>query len=147
MTPRDEMKRLLESLAEKVLDNLEQYGFHIPAGLVVRAKEVETKEQADMMRGLRLYVPRSALPPPAEDEFYLADLIGLEARAPDGAVLGTVKAVEDFGAGDILEIAPAKGASWYLPFTREAAPELHMTEGWLLVVRPAEVQADGEEAE
>lgn len=115
------------------------------AGLVVRAKEVETKEQADMMRGLRLYVARSALPPPAEDEFYLADLIGLEARAPDGAVLGTVKAVEDFGAGDILEIQPAKGASWYLPFTKEAAPELHIADGWLLVVRPVEVQADGEE--
>lgn len=114
-------------------------------GLVVRAKEVESKEQADLLRGLRLYVPRSALPPPDEDEFYLADLIGLEARAPDGAVLGRVKAVQDFGAGDILEIQPPTGASWYLPFTREAAPELHIADGWLLVVRPVEVQADGEE--
>lgn len=116
-------------------------------GLVVRAREVETKEQADMLRGLRLYVPRSALPPPDEDEFYLADLIGLEARAPDGTVLGKVKAVQDFGAGDILEIQPPAGASWYLPFTKEAAPELHIADGWLLVVRPVEVQADGEEAE
>lgn len=116
-------------------------------GLVVRAREVETKEQADLLRGLRLYVPRSALPPPDEDEFYLADLIGLEARAPDGTVLGRVKAVQDFGAGDILEIQPPAGASWYLPFTKEAAPELHIAEGWLRVVRPVEVTADGEEAE
>src|SRR5438105_3639696 len=64
-------------------------------GLVVRAKEVETKEQADVLRGLRLYVDRSALPEPEEDEFYLADLIGLEARDAAGAALGVVKAVQD----------------------------------------------------
>jgi 16S rRNA processing protein RimM len=116
-------------------------------GLVVRAKEVETKEQADAMRGLRLYVDRSALPAPEEDEFYLADLIGLEARDAAGKVLGRVKAVEDFGAGDILEIAPAgeKAPTWYLPFTKEAAPQVHIAEGWLLAVRPQETQADGEE--
>lgn len=115
-------------------------------GLVVRAKEVASKEDADAMRGLRLYVPRAALPAPAEDEFYLADLIGLEARGPDGAALGRVKAVQDFGAGDILEIAPPeKGPTWYLPFTRHAVPELHISEGWLLAVRPDEVTVEGEE--
>ena len=114
-------------------------------GLVVRAREVETKEQADALRGLGLWVARDALPAPDEDEFYLADLIGLQARGPDGTVLGTVKAVQDFGAGDILEIAPATGPTWYLPFTREAAPELHIAEGWLLAVRPEEVTAEGEE--
>jgi len=114
------------------------------AGLVVRAAEVETKEQADAMRGLRLFVERSALPKPAEDEFYLADLIGMQAREGSGAVLGVVKAVQDFGAGDILEIAPATGATWYLPFTREAVPEVHVGDGWLLAVRPDEVQAEGE---
>lgn len=114
-------------------------------GLVVRAKEVETREQAEAMRGLRLYVDRSALPPPAEDEFYLADLIGLQVRDGAGAVLGTVRAVQDFGAGDILEIAPPeKGATWYLPFTREAVPEVRIAEGWLLAVRPDEVTAEGE---
>lgn len=118
------------------------------SGLVVRAKEVETKEQADAMRGLRLYVDRAALPPPAEDEFYLADLIGLEVRDGAGAVLGTVRAVQDFGAGDILEIAPpGKGPTWYLPFTREAAPEVRVAEGWLLAVRPEEVTVEGEAGE
>lgn len=114
------------------------------AGLVVRAAEVETKEQADALRGLRLFVERAALPKPAEDEFYLADLIGMQARDGSGAVLGVVKAVQDFGAGDILEIAPPAGATWYLPFTREAVPEVHVGEGWLLAVRPDEVQAEGE---
>lgn len=114
-------------------------------GLVVRAKEVETKEQADAMRGVTLWVARDALPAPDEDEFYLADLIGLQARDGAGAVLGTVKAVQDFGAGDILEIQPAGGSSWYLPFTREAVPELHIADGWLLAVRPDEVIVEGEE--
>ncbi|MBX7250202.1 MAG: ribosome maturation factor RimM [Caulobacteraceae bacterium] len=114
-------------------------------GLVVRAREVETKEQADLLRGLRLYVDRSALPEPEEDEFYQADLIGLEARDASGAVLGTVKSVQDFGAGDILEIAPPeKGPTWYLPFTRDAVPELHIAERWLLATRPEEVTAEGE---
>lgn len=114
-------------------------------GLVVRAKEVETKEQADAMRGLTLWVAREALPAPAEDEFYLADLIGLEARDGAGVVLGTVKAVQDFGAGDILEIQPGAGASWFLPFTREAVPEVRLADGWLKVVRPDEVTVEGEE--
>jgi 16S rRNA processing protein RimM len=114
-------------------------------GLVVRAKEIESKEQADVLRGLRLYVDRSALPAPDEDEFYLADLIGLQARDAAGQALGRVKAVQDFGAGDILEIAPPAGPTWYLPFTREAVPEVHATDGWLLAVRPDEVAAEGEE--
>lgn len=108
--------------------------------IAVRAREVETKEQADALRGLRLYVPRAALPEPEEDEFYLADLIGLEARGPDDALMGQVKSVQNFGAGDILEIAPAGGGpTWYLPFTRDAVPELHIADGWLRAVPPREV--------
>ena len=109
-------------------------------GVVGRAKEIATKEQADALRGLKLFVPRDRLPEPEEDEFYLTDLVGLEARDPSEAVLGRVKSVQNFGASDMLEIAPAQGGpTWYLPFTREAAPELHVAEGWLRVVRPEEV--------
>ena len=109
-------------------------------GIVGRAKEIATKEEADALRGLKLHVPRDRLPEPDEDEFYLADLVGLEARDPDGVVLGKVKSVQNFGADDMLEIAPAAGGqTWYLPFTREAAPELHLADGWLLAVRPSEV--------
>src|SRR5690606_22326068 len=91
-------------------------------------------------RGQKLLVTRDALPEPDEDEFYLTDLIGLEGRDPADVVLGKVKSVQNFGADDMLEIAPAEGGpTWYLPFTREAAPELHIDEGWLRIVRPTEV--------
>ncbi|WP_428151536.1 ribosome maturation factor RimM [Brevundimonas sp.] len=109
-------------------------------GVVGRAKEIATKEEADALRNLKLYVPRDAFPAPDEDEFYLADLIGVEARDPEGVVLGTVKAVQNFGADDILEITPvAGGQTWYLPFTKAAVPVLHLSDGWLLAVRPEEV--------
>ena len=109
-------------------------------GVVGRAKEIATKEEADALRGLKLFIPRDRLPEADEDEVYLTDLIGVEAREPDGTVLGTVKSVQNFGASDMLEIAPAAGGpTWYLPFTTDAVPELHLFDGWLLVVRPTEV--------
>lgn len=108
--------------------------------VVGRAKEIATKEQADALRGLKLYIPRARLPEPDEDEFYLTDLVRLEARDPDDVVLGTVKSVQNFGADDMLEIAPAAGGpTWYLPFTKAAVPELHIADGWLRAVRPVEV--------
>ena len=118
------------------------------AGLVARVKEIATPEQADALRGLRLYVSRDILPEPDEDEFYLTDLIGLEARDPAGAVVGRVKAVQNFGAGDLLEIEPAgRGPTWWLAFTRETAPEVRLAEGFIVVVRPPETSdqpVDGE---
>jgi 16S rRNA processing protein RimM len=106
--------------------------------LVGRASEVATREGAEALRGLELFVPRDVLPPPDEDEFYLADLIGLAAVDPDGAPLGRIKSVQNFGAGDLLEIAPEAGPSWWAPFTREAAPEVKLAEGVVVVVKPAE---------
>ncbi len=108
-------------------------------GIVGRAKEIATKEDADALRNLKLYVPRDAFPAPAEDEFYLADLVGVEARDVEGTVLGTVKAVQNFGADDMLEITPvAGGQTWYLPFTKACVPDLHLDDGWLLAIRPEE---------
>jgi len=109
-------------------------------GLVARAAEVGTREQAEALRGLRLYVPRAALPEPEEDEFYVADLIGLSVEAPDGSPIGRIRSVQDFGAGDLLEIAPPEGATWYLPFTREAVPEIRLSEGKVVAIRPDEVE-------
>lgn len=109
-------------------------------GVVGRAKEIATKEEADALRGLKLHVPRDRFPEPEEDEFYLADLIGLQARDADDAVIGTVKAVQNFGADDMLEIAPAAGGpTWYLPFTRDAVPDIRLGDGWLRALRPVEV--------
>ena len=108
-------------------------------GIVARAKEIATKEQADALRGLKLHVPRERLPEPDEDEFYLTDLVNLEVRDASGEVLGKVKSVQNFGAGDILEIAPAGGGqTWYLPFSKAAVPELHIADGWLLAEIPAD---------
>lgn len=113
-------------------------------GVVARAREVETREQAEALRGLKLYIPRDRLPPPEdEDEVYLTDLIGLEARLADGTVAGRVKAVPNFGASDMLEIDPGQGRpTWYLPFTRDCAPGLHLADGWLLIAPPTETEAD-----
>ena len=105
--------------------------------IVARARGLDSKEAADALRGLRLHVPRSALPPPEDDEFYLHDLIGLHARALDGAALGRIKAVHDHGAGDILELDPGEGRpTRLLPFTREVAPELDVAAGWIVIAEP-----------
>ena len=110
------------------------------AGVVARVKEIATKEEADARRGQKLFVTRDALPEPDEDEFYLTDLVGLEGRDPADVVLGAVKSVQNFGADDMLEIAPATGGpTWYLPFTKAATPELHLADGWLVAVPPIEV--------
>ena len=110
-------------------------------GVVGRADEIQTREQAEALRGLKLFISRDAFPEPEEDEFYIADLIGLEARDASGAVIGRVKAAQDFGAGDLLEIQPADGsASWWLPFTREAVPEVRLAERRIIAVRPVETE-------
>jgi 16S rRNA processing protein RimM len=110
-------------------------------GLVGRAAEVATREQAETLRGLKLYVPRELLPPPQdEDEFYLIDLIGLAAVTAEGEPIGLVRNVQNFGAGDLLEIAPAEGPSWWLPFTREAVPRVDLAGRQVVVVPPAETE-------
>lgn len=110
-------------------------------GIMAKAKEVTTPEQANALRGLRLHVPRSVLPPANEDEFYLVDLIGLKAVTPEGETIGEIKAVPNFGAGDLLEIQPvAGGHSWYLPFTKAAAPTVDIAAGHVVVVRPEETE-------
>jgi 16S rRNA processing protein RimM len=108
-------------------------------GLVARAREVDTREEAQALKGLGLFVLRSILPEPDdEDEFYLADLIGLAAIDPDGAPLGRIKSVQNFGAGDLLEIEPPGGASWYAPFTKTDVPEVRLADGLVVVVPPVE---------
>jgi 16S rRNA processing protein RimM len=107
-------------------------------GLIAKAKEVDSKEAADALRGLDLYAPRSALPEPDEDEFYLTDLIGLQAVAPDGTPLGRIRAVPNYGAGDLLEVEPDRGSSWLIAFTAETVPEVDIAGGLVVVVLPVE---------
>src|SRR5437899_2308211 len=110
-------------------------------GVVVRTQEIETREQAEAARGLRLYIPRAVLPAPEdEDDFYIADLVGLSVVSPEGEPLGRVHSVRDFGAGDLLEIEPPVGDSWWLPFTREAVPVVSITERRIVAVKPEETE-------
>ncbi len=116
------------------------------SGVVAKVKGVEDRNGAEALRGLKLFIARDALPPPDdEDEFYLADLIGLQIETADGKLLGKVRTVQDFGAGDLLEVQPPQGATWWLPFTREAVPEVRIAEGKLIASPPAVIEADPNE--
>jgi 16S rRNA processing protein RimM len=99
-------------------------------GFAVRLSGVETREQAENLRGTRLYAPRERLPALAEDEYYHADLIGLEVVDTGGAVLGRVRAVHDFGAGDVVEVAGP--SELMLPFTRAVVPTVDLAVGRLV---------------
>ena len=92
-------------------------------GVAVVAPEVKSKEQADKMKGQKLFVPRANLPTPAEDEFYIVDLLGCRAESIDGQILGDIVAVWNFGAGDIIEYRPPNGGpNVRVTFTKETAP-------------------------
>jgi 16S rRNA processing protein RimM len=104
--------------------------------LLARLAGIADRNQAEALRGLRLYLRRAALPPTADDEYYHADLIGLDARLTDGGVLGRVRAVHDFGAGDTLEIERAGGPPIMVPFTRAVVPVVDLEAGRLMIDPP-----------
>ena len=108
--------------------------------VVAKVKGLADRDAAGALTGVSLFVAREKLPPPDEDEFYIADLVGLSAVTPDGETIGIVKNVLNFGAGDILEIAPASGETLMLPFTKEIAPSIDFSGGKIVVVRPAETE-------
>lgn len=97
----------------------------VTGGLGARLSGIDTKEQADALKGLTLWADRAALPALPDDEFYHADLIGLEVADPGGAILGRVRAIYDHGAGDILEISGPSGLI-LIPFTRKAVPTVDL---------------------
>ena len=114
--------------------------------LVVRFKGIDSREAAESLNGVELFVDRSALPAPEEDEFYLSDLIGLQAVSPDGETLGKVTEVHDFGAGDVIEIRFAGGKSELFAFTRENFPDIRIAQGEIIFV-PPEIVSEREEKE
>src|SRR5205085_2363270 len=104
--------------------------------LVARLKGVSDRNAAEALTNVRLYVARDKLPKAADDEFYHADLVGLAAVTPNGEAVGTVKAVHNFGAGDLLEIEPVTGgATLMLPFTEATVPAVDIA-GRKIVVEP-----------
>jgi 16S rRNA processing protein RimM len=109
--------------------------------LIARVEGVDDRAAAEALRGVELYVARAALPEAGEDEFYLADLEGLRAETIDGAIIGQVVAVRNFGAGDILEVSPAKGGETLLfPFTRAVAPIVDVVGGRIVIAPPPETE-------
>jgi 16S rRNA processing protein RimM len=111
--------------------------------LVARLAGITDRNAAKALRNVDLFVPRDRLPPIEEaDTFYHADLIGLAAVGKDGAALGTVKAVHNFGAGDLIEIEPGGGGeALLLPFNETAVPTVDLNAGRIVVVRPIETEA------
>ncbi|MDV4143370.1 MULTISPECIES: ribosome maturation factor RimM [Shimia] len=109
----------------------------IKNGLAARLSGVTTKEAADALRGTQLFVPRDRFPEPEDDEYYHADLVGLEVRDTGGTVLGRIKSVQNHGATDLLEVAgPDLKASVLLPFTLEAVPTVDLAGGRVIVDPP-----------
>lgn len=108
-----------------------------PKALIARIKGITTREAAEALARTKLYIPRARLPERETDEWYHADLIGLTAVAADGETIGTVVAVQNFGAGDLIEIKPAGGGATVLvPFTRETVPEVDVEGGRLTLLPP-----------
>jgi 16S rRNA processing protein RimM len=108
-----------------------------PKALIARVKGVTTREGAEALNRTRLYVPRSRLPQREKDEWYHAELIGLAAISSQGEPIGTVVAIHNFGAGDLIEVRPsAGGESLIVPFTEETAPEVDIAAGRLTLVPP-----------
>ncbi|MBG0799285.1 16S rRNA processing protein RimM [Methylocystis sp. L43] len=128
--------------------------------LVAQVEGVDDRAGAEALSRVEVYVARDKLPAPEEDEFYIADLIGLRAETADGQMVGVVVAVRNFGAGDILEIAPAQGPeklsdfadeaprskvgveTLLLPFTKATTPLIDVKAGRVVIIPPTEVEGE-----
>jgi 16S rRNA processing protein RimM len=110
--------------------------------LVATLKGVATREDAERLNGLELYIAREKLPETDANEYYHADLIGLAAVNASGEPIGRVTAIHNFGAGDIIEIAPPHGATMLLPFTNAVVPTVDLAGGRLVIELPAEIDGD-----
>ncbi|MCP3395936.1 ribosome maturation factor RimM [Bradyrhizobium sp. CCGB20] len=115
--------------------------------LVATFKGVTTRDEAERLNGIELYVARDKLPATDADEYYHTDLIGLAAVTTDGEPLGRVLAIHNFGAGDIIEIAPLKGPTMLLPFSNAVVPEVDLAGGRVVIALPLEVEGDRDEGD
>src|SRR4051812_9207851 len=110
--------------------------------LVATFKGVATRNDAEKLNGIELYVPREKLPATDHDEYYHADLIGLAAVNAADEPLGRVVGIHNFGAGDIIEIAPPKGATMLLPFTNAVVPTVDIASGRVVIELPQEIEGE-----
>ncbi len=125
--------------------------FHLAAvrsakggSVIARLPGVSDRDEAGKLRGVELYAARSALPPPEEDEFYYSDLIGLKAVSPEGESIGEVVAVQNFGAGDLIEVRFGDERQPVLiPFDGAHVPRVDIEAGCVTIVRPVYEQEQG----
>ncbi len=110
--------------------------------LVATLKGVTTRNEAERLNGLELYVAREKLPATDDSEYYHTDLIGLAAVSAADEPLGKVIAIHNFGAGDIIEIAPPRGATMLLPFTNAVVPTVDIAGGRVVIELPQEIEGD-----
>jgi 16S rRNA processing protein RimM len=114
--------------------------------LVATLKGIATREEAERLNGVELYIARDKLPETDEGEYYHADLIGLAAVTAADAPIGRVIAIHNFGAGDIIEIAPPHGATMLLPFTNAVVPTVDLAGGRVVIELPPEIDGDDPDA-
>jgi 16S rRNA processing protein RimM len=112
--------------------------------LVATLKGVASREDAERLNGIELYIPRDKLPATEADEYYHADLIGLAAVNAALEPIGKVIAIHNFGAGDIIEIAPPQGSTLLLPFTNAVVPTVDLAGGRVVIELPGEIEGDDE---
>jgi 16S rRNA processing protein RimM len=110
--------------------------------LVATFKGIANRNDAERLNGIELYVPRERLPATDDGEYYHADLIGLAAVNAADEPLGRVVAIHNFGAGDIIEIAPPRGATLLLPFTNAAVPTIDIAGGRVVIELPQEIEGE-----
>jgi len=110
--------------------------------LVATLKGVASREDAERLNGIELYIARDKLPETDEDEYYHADLIGLAAVNAANEAIGRVIAIHNFGAGDIIEIAPASGPTLLLPFTNAVVPTVDLANGRVVIELPQIIEGD-----
>jgi 16S rRNA processing protein RimM len=109
---------------------------------VASIEGVGDRTAADSLKGVELFVSRDVLPVPEEDEFYHADLIGLRAEDVEGRAIGDVRAIHNFGAGDVIEIVRGDGGNLFLPFTRETVPTIDISGQRIVVAEQPDASAE-----
>ena len=115
--------------------------------MVAMLKGVTTRDEAEGLNGIELYVAREKLPATDDGEYYHADLIGLSATTTAGEPLGRVIALHNFGGGDIIEIEPPTGATMLLPFSNAVVPAVDLAGGRVLIELPEEIEGEEPDAD
>jgi 16S rRNA processing protein RimM len=110
--------------------------------LVATLEGVTTRDDAEKLNGVELYIARDKLPATDDDEYYHADLIGLSAETTAGEAIGRVSAIHNFGAGDVIEIAPPHGPTMLLPFSNAVVPTVDIAGGRVVIELPGEIDGD-----